>query len=88
MEVDFQKVNLEQLTITLQNDLSTGQNELAVWGEVITICYKESNRAGYKKMFNAKQKELIDEMYNTFVADYTQNVNNLGSGLTPVQDEE
>lgn len=88
MEVDFQKVNIEQITIVLQNDLTSGENELTTWGEFITICYKESNKAGYKKMFNAKIKELINELYNTFVADYTQNVNNLGSSLTYVPEEE
>lgn len=87
MEVDFQRVNVEQLVITLQNDLIGGTSELKIWGEIITILYKESGRAGFKKMFSADQRELIEEMYNTFVNDYSQNINNLGSGLTPVQDE-
>lgn len=88
MEVDFQKVNVEQLSITFQNDLINNSFELKTFGNIIKKIYKESNKAGFKKMFNAEEKAMIDELYEEFVADNTQNVNNIGSGLTYVPEEE
>jgi hypothetical protein len=88
MEIDFQKVNVEQLTIVLQNDLNAGTSELKTWGEIVTILYKEAGKAGFKKLFNRTQIEFINELYDQFVADYTQNVNNLGSNLTYVNEDE
>lgn len=86
MEVDLQKINIEQLTLTFVNDVSSGQNEIAILASILKKWIKEARKVGFRKTYNSDEQDLIEQLYEQLIGDESQTVQNVSGGPTFVQE--
>jgi uncharacterized protein YacL len=88
MEVDIQRVNVEVMSISFENNYETKVNELDIFKSIIKKWYKEAAKAGFKKLFSTQEREFIDELYNSFVGEIIAlQVSELGNNIKNVDTE-
>jgi len=63
MEVEIQKINIDQVVLTFVNDPSSGLKEIDTLAGLIKKLTRESRKVGFKKSFDADEQELINELY-------------------------
>lgn len=91
MEIERQRVNIEQYTLTFQNDLDSGMNELEIFMNVVNKWHTETKRAGFKKLFNSDEVGLINQLHEAFKMSNTQqgqSSNITGTTIIDVNDGE
>ena len=93
VEVSVDRYRVDQISLTFQRDLMSGDATITPFVSVLKKIYKECSKAGFKKMFNKKEAAIILEMYEQILPDgdesiTNQNVQILGDDVAPNHEED
>lgn len=93
VEINVDRYRVDQISLTFQRDLMSGDDTITPFLSVLKKIYKECNKAGFKKMFTKKEVNVILEIYEQIFPDgdesiTNQNVQILGDNNAPGFHEE
>lgn len=88
VEVSVDRYRVDQISLTFQRDLVSGDDTITPFLSVLKKIYKECNKAGFKRMFTKKEVAVILDIYEEIFPNgdesiINQNVQILGDGNTP-----
>lgn len=94
VEVSVDRYRVDQISLTFQRDLMSGDDTITPFVSMLKKLQKECNKAGFKKMFTKKECEVILDIYEQILPDGDESIASvqvLGDNVSPnahLEDED